>query len=89
MSEARKTSDHGEIKRWVELREGRPAKVKGVGKGEGEGLLRIDFQEPDESLQEISWQEFFAIFDKNRLAALIQDKTETGETSRFIKFVEP
>jgi len=33
-------------------------------------------------------EEFFKIFDENKLAFLYQDKTADGETSRFCKFVE-
>ena len=85
MSEAQKTTDHEEIRRWVEERGGRPARVRGSGKG---GILRIDFGEPEESLEEISWDEFFKIFDENNLAFLYQDKTSDGKPSRFNKFVE-
>ena len=85
MSEAKKTTDHEEIRRWVEERGGRPARVSGSGKG---GILRIDFGEPEESLEEISWDEFFKIFDENNLAFLYQDKTSDGKPSRFNKFVE-
>jgi hypothetical protein len=48
--------------------------------------LRIDFGQPEEKLEKISWDEFFAIFDENELAFLYQDKTEDG-VSRFNKFV--
>jgi hypothetical protein len=85
MSEATTTKDHDAIRKWAEQRGGRPAKVKTGGKG---GILRIDFREPDEDLEEISWDDFFAIFDENDLAFLHQDKTEDGKTSRFNKFVE-
>lgn len=84
MSEARTTTDHDEIRRWVEDRDGRPARV--VGSGEG-GILRIDFGEPEESLEEIEWEEFFRIFDSNDLAFLHQDQVASGKTSRFVKFV--
>jgi hypothetical protein len=40
-------------------------------------------------LEEIDWDEFFRIFDENRLAFLHQDETrDSGGTSRFNKFVE-
>lgn len=56
-------------------------------KGKG-GVLRIDFGESDEELEEVSWDEFFKIFGQNKLAFLYQDKTKDGKTSRFSKFVE-
>ncbi len=84
MSEASKTRDHDEIRRWIEARDGRPACIRTKGSG---GILRIDFGEPEENLEEISWDEFFRIFDESDLDFLHQDKTADGKTSRFSKFV--
>ncbi|MBB4566789.1 hypothetical protein [Rhizobium leucaenae] len=84
MSASQTTTDHGKIRDWVKARNGRPARVKGAKKG---GILRIDFGKPEETLEEISWEEFFRIFDENDLAFLYQEKTESGDTSRFTKFV--
>ena len=82
------TTDHDTIRRWVEERGGRPATVKGTGNGEA-GILRVDFPRrgDDESLQEVSWDEFFEKFDKENLAFVYQEKTADGEKSRFSKFV--
>jgi hypothetical protein len=85
MSTAENTTDHDTIRKWVEARGGHPARVKGRGPG---GILRIDFGEPEESLEQISWDDFFKVFDENDLSFLHQDKTEDGKTSRFNKFVE-
>lgn len=86
MSEATTTTDHEAIRRWVEERDGRPARVAETASGGG-GLLRIDFGEPEERLEEIDWETFFRIFDENDLAFLHQEKTSDGSTSRFFKFV--
>lgn len=85
MASATRTTDHDTIREWVEAREGRPARVKGGGEG---GILRIDFGEPEENLESLSWDEFFAVFDENELAFLHQDETADGRTSRFNKFVD-
>lgn len=85
MSSATTTTDHRVIRSWAEARGGKPARVKDSGQG---GILRLDFDPPDEGLEVISWDEFFAIFDDNDLAFLHQDMTEDGKTSRFNKFVE-
>jgi hypothetical protein len=85
MSEAKTTTDHAAIRKWVEARQGRPARVKTSGPG---GILRIDFGKPEDNLEEISWEEFFRIFDENRLAFLHQERTEGGDLSRFSKFIE-
>ena len=83
-SEARTTTDHTTIRKWVEARDGKPARVKTGGEG---GILRIDFGEKEPHLEAISWEQFFEVFDENELAFLYQDKTSSGDTSRFNKFV--
>jgi len=82
------TADHDVIRKWVEDRGGIPSMVKGTGV-EGGGILRIDFPPigTKPNLQHISWEEFFKIFDGKGLALLYQEKTATGEISRFNKFV--
>ncbi|MFC0201978.1 hypothetical protein [Paracoccus rhizosphaerae] len=84
MTESITTRDHDKIRKWAEARDGHPAKVDTGGKG---GVLRIDFGEPEESLTQINWDEFFEIFDQNDLQFLYQEKTKDGGTSRFNKFV--
>jgi hypothetical protein len=83
MAEAKTTTDHEEIRRWVEARGGRPAHVTETGEDGDPGILRIDFSEPDEGLEELSWEDWFRAFDENRLAFLYQDEEE----SRFNKLV--
>ena len=87
--ESNVTTDHEEIRNWVEERDGHPAIVKGTEKG-GSALLRIDYPgfSGEDRLEEIGWDEFFEIFDENKLAFLHQDQTADGELSRFSKFVE-
>ncbi len=84
------TTDHDEIRNWVEERGGFPATVKRtVGKGHEPGILRIDY--PDysgaESLERIDWEEFFDKFEKEKLAFLYQDETAGGDCSRFSKLI--
>ncbi len=82
------TTNHDEIRKWVEERGGRPAIVKGTERGDS-ALLRIDYPgySGEDTLEEISWEEFFEIFDENDLAFLHQDETQDGGQSRFSKFV--
>ncbi|MBO3761407.1 hypothetical protein J5J10_15305 [Ciceribacter sp. L1K23] len=84
MSEAKKSTNHDTIRFWIESRGGRPSKVSGASHG---GILRIDFGEPEENLEEIEWKEFFDIFEDSKLAFLYQDETGDGAESRFNKFV--
>ena len=88
-SEAKVTTDHDEIRKWVEERGGHPARVKGTEKGDSAGLLRIDYPgySGEQRLEEITWGEFFEAFEENNLAFLYQDKTKDGGESRFSKLV--
>lgn len=86
MSQAKTITDD-EIRSWAEERGARPARVKSTaGKGGG-GVLRFDFQEPDEAFETISWDKLFEIFDDNDLGLLERGETKSGEPSRFFKFV--
>ena len=64
-------------------RDGHPAKVKGTGDADGGGLLRLDYGEPEDGLEAITWEEFFEEFEDSGLALLYEDTAE----SRFNKFV--
>jgi hypothetical protein len=83
------TTDHGEIRRWVEAHGGHPATVKRTARGGGPGLLRIDYPgfSGEDSLEEISWDEFFDKFEESGLAFVYQDRKADGADSRFSKLV--
>src|SRR4051794_1204629 len=84
------TTDHEEIQQWVEARGGHPATVKRTVKGnQSAGVLRIDFPgfSGEQTLEAISWDEWFRVFDERRLAFLYQDRTAGGKPSRFNKLV--
>lgn len=88
-SEAIMTTNHDEIRRWAEERGAHPACVRGTG-GKGDiGMLRFDFPgyTGAESLEEISWDEFFEKFDENQLGLLYQPKLAGGGRSNFNKLV--
>ena len=88
MSESKKTTDHEEIKRWVEARDGHPADVASTASGDDVGIIRIEFPQGDsDALEKISWEDFFEKFEESKLAFVYQDETSEGETSRFCKLV--
>ena len=89
MSDATRTTDHETIRNWVIKRGGHPARVKGTADRDGGGLLRIDYPgfSGEDSLQEISWDEFFVEFDRSDLEFLFQETTSDGKESRFSKLV--
>jgi hypothetical protein len=88
-TEAKVTTDHEEIKQWVEERGGSPARVKGTNKGDSGGLLRIDYPgfSGEDTLEPITWNEFFEAFEENKLAFLYQEETKGGKESRFSKLI--
>lgn len=88
-SESKTTTDHDEIRRWVEEHEGVPASVRGTEDGDAAGVLRIDFPggAGEDALEHIDWDTWFAKFDENDLAFLYQEEKASGEDSTFFKLV--
>lgn len=90
MSDAKVTTDHEVIRKWVEARDGKPARVKATGDKGGAGVLRIDYPgyAGEDTLEAISWDDFFAGFEENQLAFLYQEETKDGKESRFSKLID-
>ncbi len=74
MPDSKTTTDHAIIRRWAEERGGKPAKVAGSQPGE----IRIDFPsfpgEEDETLEVISWEEFFDRFEEDNLVFMYREE---------------
>jgi hypothetical protein len=89
-AESKVTTDHQRIKQWVEERGGHPSRVKETDTGKSSGVLRIDYPgySGEESLETITWEEFFQGFEKNKLAFLYQEETKGGKESRFSKLID-
>lgn len=87
--ESKQTTDHETIRHWAEDRGGHPAAVKSTHQGEETGILRIDFPgySGEQSLEEISWDEFFDKFDNSDLLFVYQETTKDGQKSNFNKIV--
>jgi hypothetical protein len=88
-ADTRTTTDHDEIRRWVEEHGGKPARVRSTGSGDDPGVLRIDFPggAGEDELEPISWDEWFQKFDEEGLAFLYQESKASGEDSTFFKLV--
>jgi hypothetical protein len=88
-SESHTTTDHAEIRRWVEEHGGHPASVTGTEKGGDAGVLRIDFPggAGEDQLEHISWDNWFDKFEQENLAFLYQETKASGEDSTFFKLV--
>lgn len=79
-----------DIQKWAEERGGKPAVVKATENSkEGGGVLRINFPgySGEDTLEEISWDEWYKIFKERKLAFLYQEETAGGKESRFFKLV--
>src|SRR5215208_4507824 len=89
--DTRITTDHAEVRRWVEQRSGRPARVRGNLDPDETGLLRIELPHGaekgrKEALEAIGWEEFFQGFDQYKLALLYRQR-ENGSLSVFHRLV--
>src|SRR5437763_12011056 len=86
---ARPLTDHDEIRRWAEERNATPSCVRRTGGNNDVGMIRLDFPgySGENSLEEISRDEWFQKFDESNLALLVQDQTARGQQSNFNKLV--
>lgn len=84
-----RTENHDVIKEWAEARDARPATVPGTEHGDHLGVLRFDFGEPDDRLQEVSWDEWFGTFDARRLSFVYQEEKTDGTPSNFFRLDNP
>jgi hypothetical protein len=79
------TTDHDEIRRWVEAHHGAPARMANTATA---GVLRIDVPGHGTSgLEPISWHEWFTAFDGQRLALCYPDPHIHGGTSAWFELV--
>ena len=73
------TTDHDTIRKWAEKHGGKPAVVKSTHGEGGVGIIRIEFPKAanskHDSLEEISWDEFFTQFEEKKLALVFDQKS--------------
>lgn len=88
-SSSKTTTELNEIQQWAEAREGKPSRVKSTADGEGGGVLRIDFPgySGNDSLEEISWEDWYQTFQDRNLEFLYQEHTAGGKESRFFRLI--
>ena len=89
MEQAKTTTNHECIRRWVEERGGHPVILKGTDVKGSSGVLLIDYPgySGTQTLQPISWDDFFKGFEENELAFLYEDEKKAGSQSRFSKLI--
>src|SRR6185312_4890828 len=83
------TKDHDVIRAWAEERGAKPSHVKRTGSAEDVGILRFDFPgySGEETLEPITWEQFFDKLDERNLALLYEEETSGGQKSNFNKIV--
>jgi len=67
-NKAHQTTQCEVVQAWAEERNGKPACIKGSREKKYGGILRIDFGNSDEKLEQIDWAEFFKIFEERKLS---------------------
>src|SRR5205823_7381192 len=82
-------TDHEDIRQWAEARGGMPARVKRTGGDDDVGMIRIDFPgySGEQSLEHISWEQWFEKFDEKELALVVENQSSEGDKARFNKLV--
>ncbi len=83
------TTSHEVIRAWAEERGGVPATVPGTEHGDHLGVLRLDFGGDNDSLRQVSWDEWFATFDARKLNFLYQEERKDGNQSTFFRLESP
>ncbi|MBC2644472.1 MULTISPECIES: hypothetical protein [unclassified Rhodococcus (in: high G+C Gram-positive bacteria)] len=74
------TTDHAEIRRWIQAHHGAPAR-------DGTGGLRIDFLGVATGVEHLSWKEWFTVFDDQNLALCYQEPDVHGGISAWCELV--
>jgi len=74
----RRTIDLDEIRAWAEERGGVPAIAERAKDAEGGDLLRIVFDDTEKHVREVPWEDFFAVFEANKLV-FVYDAPVAGE----------
>jgi len=74
------TTDHDEIRRWVQAHHGAPAR-------DSAGQLRIDFLGTVTGLERLSWDEWFTAFEEQSLALCYPEPHIRGGTSAWFELV--
>jgi hypothetical protein len=78
------TRDHDTIRRWAETRGAKPVRVKDTG------VIELDFPgySGGDRFEEISWDDWFKVFDDRNLELQYQETTKDGEQSNFNRLTE-
>jgi hypothetical protein len=84
------TTHHDVIRQWAEERGAVPATVPGTEHEGHLGVLRFDFPGyGGDSLEHVTWDQWFETFDTRRLNFLYQEERKDGKPSNFFRLENP
>ncbi len=83
------TRERAVIEEWVGERGGVPATVPGTEHDDHAGVLRFKFDEENDRLAEIAWDEWFRTFDERNLVFIYQQRKADGSQSTFFRLDNP
>lgn len=85
-----KTIDHEDIKTWAETRQARPVRLR---RFDDESITeRVRFRFPEDEYpgeEDLTWEEFFDIFDRSRLEFVFEDVADEAVENRNIYQFNP
>jgi hypothetical protein len=85
---SRTTTEHDEIRRWVEAGAGCPVAIRDAADGDHPGVLWIAFPgRSSHRFEVLGWDEWLTKFDDDGLALLYQTQEADGSASTCFKLV--
>lgn len=82
------TTDHETIRRWIEERGSTAARVTEPTGNDPGSLAVVPEGTDDESVEEITWEEFFRIFEEENLAFVYQTARDDPNERWFCRFID-
>lgn len=82
------TTDHETIRRWIEERGSTAARVIEPAGDDPGSLAVVPEGTDDESVEEITWEEFFRIFEEENLAFVYQTTRDDPNERWFCRFID-
>lgn len=85
--ETRRTTDHGTIRNWLESNDLAVARTAETDRSRSGGLTVVTEGRTDDSIKEVTWDEFFETFEDEGLAFVYRTETMGPEKQLYYEFV--
>lgn len=86
--DTRTTTDHETIREWVEGRGSTAAQVTEPAGNDPGSLAIIPVGKMDDSVRDLPWEEFFEIFEEEKLAFVHRTERDDPKEQWFCAFIE-